>query len=105
MSLAHIYNREQLVQLVKDVLGEVQEINTTRSYSVNFYGEHRAIAVTFLCGNTIVGEYIMALPPEVIAFMEDETRNPYGILAATFRTSRESMAPELVKAPSSSEGT
>jgi hypothetical protein len=61
--------------------------------------------VEFVCGTRLVGNYLIPIPPEMVALLENEERNPYRLLAATFRTTNEIPGSVMVKAPSSSEGT
>ncbi len=97
------FNHNEIVALVKEVLGELREIEAGRSYAMTFSGGNKGIVVRFVCGTRIVGNYIIPFPIEILALLGDRDKNPYEMLGATFRATSDMSGLMMVKTESISE--
>lgn len=92
--------RNALVQLVRDVLGEVRAINSAGQFSeLALWGEARSVRLAFkLEGRESLGEFLVPIPPSVLAVMADSTRNPYHRVSVYCSVDLGAAAPEATPA-------
>jgi hypothetical protein len=72
--------RHELVALVREVLGDVEQVRVARTYGLTLYRGVKALRAEFVCGSDIIGTYLIPLPHGVAELVDDEERNPYNAL-------------------------
>jgi hypothetical protein len=98
------FNRNEIVALVKEVLGDVDQIKLSRSsLMVRIYPGTRALRVAFSNGSHLLSEYHVPLPDDVIQVTEDAERNPYNMVTATVNVDQHAPA-QMFPAAESSPG-
>lgn len=88
--------RNALVQLVRDVLGEVRAVESAGQYGeLGLWGQAQSVRLAFMLeGRESLGEFLVPIPPGVLAVMADAQRNPYGRVSVRCSVDLGAPAPE-----------
>jgi hypothetical protein len=98
-------NRAELVSLVREVLGDVEEIRTARNYHVQLQRGTCSLTLTFIHnGGQVLSEFLVPLPWTIMALIESEELNPYNSVTVKVSPTRTEGLPQPQPVSGNPEG-